>query len=157
MFPELPYKIQCAEIKNQIKYLVNQFLFNYHNDQEPANLSSFNSSLICLFYVPVSNTIVGVLYRCSAYVFPALNPFRLTFLRMRESDTTLVAMRDVYFSHPAAPTVKTVPIDVSAHARVNYVVNRRKFVVSEMFYSYLRHYMSSGVHHPTVAKHDNVQ
>ena len=33
---------------------------------------------------------------------------------MRESDTTLVAMRDVYFSHPAAPTVKTVPIDVSA-------------------------------------------
>ena len=60
--------------------------------------------------------------RCSAYVFPALNPFRLTFLRMRESDTTLVAMRDVYFSHPAAPTVKTVPIDVSAHARVNYFV-----------------------------------
>ena len=95
--------------------------------------------------------------RCSAYVFPALNPFRLTFLRMRESDTTLVAMRDVYFSHPAAPTVKTVPIDVSAHARVNYFVNRRKFVVSEMFYSYLRHYMSSGVHHPAVAKHDNVQ
>ena len=87
----------------------------------------------------------------------ALNPFRLTFLRMRESDTTLVAMRDVYFSHPAAPTVKTVPIDVSAHARVNYFVNRRKFVVSEMFYSYLRHYMSSGVHHPAVAKHDNVQ
>ena len=76
---------------------------------------------------------------------------------MRESDTTLVAMRDVYFSHPAAPTVKTVPIDVSAHARVNYFVNRRKFVVSEMFYSYLRHYMSSGVHHPAVAKHDNVQ
>ena len=72
---------------------------------------------------------------------------------MRESDTTLVAMRDVYFSHPAAPTVKTVPIDVSAHARVN----RRKFVVSEMFYRYLRHYMSSGVHHPAVAKHDNVQ
>ena len=70
---------------------------------------------------------------------------------MRESDTTLVAMRDVYFSHPAAP------IDVSAHARVNYFVNRRKFVVSEMFYSYLRHYMSSGVHHPAVAKHDNVQ
>ena len=95
--------------------------------------------------------------RCSAYVFPALNPFRLTFLRMRESDTTLVAMQDVYFSHPAAPTVKTVPIDVSAHARVNYFVNRRKFVVSEMFYSYLRHYMSSGVHHPAVAKHDNVQ
>ena len=95
--------------------------------------------------------------RCSAYVFPALNPFRLTFLRMRESDTTLVAIRDVYFSHPAAPTVKTVPIDVSAHARVNYFVNRRKFVVSEMFYSYLRHYMSSGVHHPAVAKHDNVQ
>ena len=95
--------------------------------------------------------------RCSAYVFPALNPFRLTFLRMRESDTTLVAMWDVYFSHPAAPTVKTVPIDVSAHARVNYFVNRRKFVVSEMFYSYLRHYMSSGVHHPAVAKHDNVQ
>ena len=24
--------------------------------------------------------------RCSAYIFPALNPFRLTFLRMRESD-----------------------------------------------------------------------
>ena len=69
----------------------------------------------------------------------------------------LVAMRDVYVSHPAAPTVKTVPIDVSAHARVNQFVNRRKFVVSEMFYSYLRHYMSSGVHHPAVAKHDNVQ
>ena len=100
---------------------------------------------------------ITFLNRCSAYVFPALNPFRLTFLRMRESDTTLVAMRDVYFSHPAAPTVKTVPIDVSAHARVNYFVNRRKFVVSEMFYSYLRHYMSSGVHHPAVAKHDNVQ
>ena len=46
--------------------------------------------------------------------------FRLTFLRMRESDTSLVAMWDVYVSHPAAPTVKTVPIDVSAHARVNY-------------------------------------
>ena len=76
---------------------------------------------------------------------------------MRESDTSLVAMRDVYVSHPAAPTVKTVPIDVSAHARVNYFVNRRKFVVSEMFYSYLRHYMSSGVHHPAVAKHDDVQ
>ena len=69
----------------------------------------------------------------------------------------LVAMRDVYVSHPAAPTVKTVPIDVSAHARVNQFVNRRKFVVSEMFYSYLRHYMSSGVHHPAVAKHDDVQ
>ena len=53
----------------------------------------------------------------------------------------LVAMRDVYVSHPAAPTVKTVPIDVSAHARVNQFVNRRKFVVSEMFYSYLRHYI----------------
>ena len=104
-----------------------------------------------------SNLHTANLKRCSAYVFPALNPFRLTFLRMRESDTTLVAMRDVYFSHPAAPTVKTVPIDVSAHARVNYFVNRRKFVVSEMFYSYLRHYMSSGVHHPAVAKHDNVQ
>ena len=76
---------------------------------------------------------------------------------MRESDTSLVAMRDVYVSHPAAPTVKTVPIDVSAHARVNYFVNWRKFVVSEMFYSYLRHYMSSGVHHPAVAKHDDVQ
>ena len=69
----------------------------------------------------------------------------------------LVAMRDVYVSHPAAPTVKTVPIDVSAHARLNQLVNRRKFVVSEMFYSYLRHYMSSGVHHPAVAKHDDVQ
>ena len=69
----------------------------------------------------------------------------------------LVAMRDVYVSHPAAPTVKTVPIDVSAHARVNQFVNRRKFVVSEMFYSYLIHYMSSGVHHPAVAKHDDVQ
>ena len=69
----------------------------------------------------------------------------------------LVAMRDVYVSHPAAPTVKTVPIDVSAHARVNQFVNQRKFVVSEMFYSYLRHYMSSGVHHPAVAKHDDVQ
>ena len=69
----------------------------------------------------------------------------------------LVAMRDVYVSHPAAPTDKTVPIDVSAHARVNQFVNRRKFVVSEMFYSYLRHYMSSGVHHPAVAKHDDVQ
>ena len=44
--------------------------------------------------------------RCSAYVFPALNPFRLTFLRMRESDTTLVAMRDVYFSHPRHPPLK---------------------------------------------------
>ena len=33
----------------------------------------------------------------------------------------------------------------------------RKFVVSEMFYSYLRHFMSSGVHHPAVAKHDDVQ
>ena len=76
---------------------------------------------------------------------------------MRESDTSLVAMRDVYVSHPAAPTFKTVPIDVSAHARVNYFVNRRKFVVFEMFYSYLRHYMSSGVHHPAVAKHDDVQ
>ena len=76
---------------------------------------------------------------------------------MRESDTSLVAMRDVHVSHPAAPTVKTVPIDVSAHARVNYFVNWRKFVVSEMFYSYLRHYMSSGVHHPAVAKHDDVQ
>ena len=50
---------------------------------------------------------------------------------------TLVAMRDVYVSHPAAPTVKTVPIDFSAHARVNQFVNRRKFVVFEMFYSYL--------------------
>ena len=69
----------------------------------------------------------------------------------------LIAMRDVYVSHPAAPTVKTVPIDVSAHARVNQFVNRRKFVVSEMSYSYLRHYMSSGVHHPAVAKHDDVQ
>ena len=69
----------------------------------------------------------------------------------------LVAMRDVYVSNPAAPSVKTVPIDVSAHARVNQFVNRRKFVVSEMFYSYLRHYMSSGVHHPAVAKHDDVQ
>ena len=66
-------------------------------------------------------------------------------------------MRDVYVSHPAAPTVKTGPIDVSALARVNQFVNRRKFVVSEMFYSYLRHYMSSGVHHPAVAKHDDVQ
>ena len=65
----------------------------------------------------------------------------------------LVAMRDVYVSHPAAPTVKTVPIDVSAHARVNQFVNRRKTVVSEMFYNY----MSSGVHHPAVAKHDDVQ
>ena len=70
---------------------------------------------------------------------------------------TLVAMRDVYVSHPAAHTVKSVPIDVSAHARVNQFVNRRKFVVFEMFYSYLRHYMSSGVHHPAVAKHDDVQ
>ena len=69
----------------------------------------------------------------------------------------LLAMRDVYVSHPAAPTVKTVPIDVSAHARVNQFVNRRKFLVSEIFYSYLRHYMSSGVHHPAVAKHDDVQ
>ena len=76
---------------------------------------------------------------------------------MRESDAGLVAMRDVYVSHPAAPTVKTIPIDVSAHVRVNQFVNRRKFVVSEMFYSYLRHYMSSGVHHPAVAKHDDVQ
>ena len=76
---------------------------------------------------------------------------------MRESDTALVATRDVYVSHPTAPTVKTVPIDVSAHACVNYFVNLRKFVVSEMFYSYLTHYMSSGVHHPAVAKHDNVQ
>ena len=95
--------------------------------------------------------------RCSAYIFPALNPFRLTFLRIRESDAALVAMRDVYVSHPAAPTVKTVPIDVSAHAHVNQFVNRRKFVVSEMFYGYLRHYMSSGVHHPAVAKHDDAQ
>ena len=69
----------------------------------------------------------------------------------------LVAMRDVYVSDPAAPTVKTVPIDVSAHARVNQFANRRKFVVSEIFHSYLRHYMSSGVHHPAVAKHDDVQ
>ena len=69
----------------------------------------------------------------------------------------LVAMRDVYVSHSAAPTVKTVPIDVSSHARVNQFVNRRKCVVSELFYSYLRHYMSSGVHHPAVAKHDDVQ
>ena len=76
---------------------------------------------------------------------------------MRESDTTLVAMRDVYVSHLAATTVKNVPIDVSAHARVNHFVNRRKIVVSEMIYNYLRHYMSSGVHHPAVAKHDNVQ
>ena len=76
---------------------------------------------------------------------------------MRESDTSLVDMRDVYVSPPAAPTLKTVPIDISAHARVNYFVNRRKFVVSEMFYSYLKHYMSSGVHHPAVAKHDDVQ
>ena len=65
-------------------------------------------------------------------------------------------MRDVYVSHPAAPTVKTFPIDSSAHARVNHV-NRRRVVVSEMFYNYLRHYMSSGVHHPAVAKHGNVQ
>ena len=69
----------------------------------------------------------------------------------------LVAMRDVYVSHPAAPSVKTVPIDVSAHARINQFVNRRKFVVSDMFYSYLRHYISSGVHHPAEAKHDDVQ
>ena len=69
----------------------------------------------------------------------------------------LVAMREVYVSHPAATTVNTVPINVSAHARVNQFVNRRKFVVSEMFYSYLRHYMRSGVHHPAVAKHDDVQ
>ena len=53
--------------------------------------------------------------------------------------------------------VKSVPIDVSAHARVNQLGNRRKCVVSEMFYSYLRHYISSGVHHPAVAKHDDVQ
>ena len=39
----------------------------------------------------------------------------------------LVAMRDVYVSHPAAPTVKIVPIDVSAHARINQFVDRRKF------------------------------
>ena len=65
-------------------------------------------------------------------------------------------MRDVYVSHLAAPTVKNVPIDVSAHACVNHFVNQRKIVVSEMFYNYLRHYMSSGVHHPAVAKHDNV-
>ena len=69
----------------------------------------------------------------------------------------LVAMRDVYVSHPAALTVKPVPIDVSAHVRVNHFVNRRKFVASEMFYNYLIHYMGSGVHHPAVAKHDNVQ
>ena len=30
-----------------------------------------------------------ILSRCSAYIFPALNPFRLTFLRMRESDACL--------------------------------------------------------------------
>ena len=76
---------------------------------------------------------------------------------MRESDAAVVAMRDVYVSHPTAPTVKNVPIDVSAHARVNQFVNRRNTVVSEMFYNYVRHYMSSGVHHPAVAKHDNVQ
>ena len=76
---------------------------------------------------------------------------------MRESDAGLVAMWDVYISHPAAPTVKNVPIDVSAHARVNHFVNRRKIVVSEMFYNYLRHYMSSSVHHPAVPMHDNVQ
>ena len=64
-------------------------------------------------------------------------------------------MRDV--SHPAAPTVKNVPIDASEHARVNQFVNGRKVVVSEMFYNYLRHYMSSGVHHPAVAKHGYVQ
>ena len=56
---------------------------------------------------------------------------------MRESRAALVAMRDVYVSHPAAPTVKNVPIDASAHARVNHFVNRRKVVVSEMFYNYL--------------------
>ena len=26
-----------------------------------------------------------------------------------------------------------------------------------MFYSYLKHYLSSGVHHPAVPKHDNIQ
>ena len=60
--------------------------------------------------VPYCHDDTVFLWRCSAYVFPTLNPFRLTFLRMRESDTTLVAMRDVYFSHPAAPTVKTVRV-----------------------------------------------
>ena len=76
---------------------------------------------------------------------------------MRESRAALVAMRDVYVSQPAAPTVKKT-FDASAHARVNHFVNRRKVVVSEMFYNYLRHYMSSGVHHRAVAKakHGNV-
>ena len=45
---------------------------------------------------------------------------------MRGWRMALVAMKDVYVSHPAAPTVKTFPIDASAHARVNHFANRRK-------------------------------
>ena len=65
-------------------------------------------------------------------------------------------MTDVYVSHPAALTVIYVQIHISAHARVCFF-NRRKIAVCEMFYNYLRYYMSSGVYHPAVAKHENAK
>ena len=49
---------------------------------------------------------------------------------MRESDAALVATRDVYVSHPAAPIVINGPVDISAHARVSHFINRQKVNIS---------------------------
>jgi len=61
------------------------------------------------------------------------------------------------FPTPRHPPLKPFRLTPLRMRGSTIIVNRRKVVVSEMFYNYLRHYMSSGVHHRAVAKHDNVQ
>ena len=42
------------------------------------------TSQSCIKHVCQADYSQGVCYRCSAYIFPALKTFRLTFLRMRD-------------------------------------------------------------------------